>query len=164
MSANPQQQCVPQIPASTGAAGGPTLQTQWSGTGGGGGPLEPRIAKLESDVANIKVTLDDLKGLTGKMLWSGIAAVGLLLAAYGGGYVKLTDRMDGQFEKVQGRFEKVEGRFEKVDQRFARVDAKLDSMKEDIHRLELNTQRIEMNVQRIADSLSRQPASPPSKK
>ncbi len=36
-----------------------TISTKGSGDGGGG--MEPRVARLESDVENIKITLSDIK-------------------------------------------------------------------------------------------------------
>lgn len=46
---------------STSASAEPTLPFKWSGSGGGNGGMEARIAKLESDVEYIKRDIGDLK-------------------------------------------------------------------------------------------------------
>lgn len=61
---------------------------------GGGDNMEPRIAKVEADVSNIRDSLVELRSDLKHLLWASIAAAAALLIFLGIVYAKLDERSD----------------------------------------------------------------------
>lgn len=121
MSATPRNS--PRLTAvSTSLGAEPTLQADWVGSGsGGGGNLEARIARLESDVEYIKRDIgelkDDVKELRrdGKfdfrVLFGAIIIATLGLAGlFWDGFHRLSDRTDAVAQEVREAFKAIEQR------------------------------------------------------
>lgn len=68
--------------------------TYGGGSGSGdGGNLEPRIAKLESDVESIKGSVSTIRGDLRSLLYIFLGAAALTIAAYAAGYFRVEDKI-----------------------------------------------------------------------
>lgn len=88
----------------------PTVYAAVTSGGGssGGGNVESRIAKLESDVENIKGNVSDIRDDLRHLLYLGAGAFIFLLGAFGYGYVRLDDKMIASESRVIDKLDKIE--------------------------------------------------------
>lgn len=95
-----------------------------TGSGGsGGGDVEIKIAKLETEVSNIK---DGLKGVEGSVKTLGDRALivtGILLAAALAVMMPLYSSMEGKLDKMEGKLDNLDT---KIDTKFTEVSNQID--------------------------------------
>ena len=84
--------------------------------------LEPRVIRLESDMAHLIIQSADIK--------AGLHQLNEKMDAR-------FDRVDEKFDRVDERFEKVNERFERVDERFERVDERFTALLEKLGELKV---------------------------
>ena len=77
--------------------------------------LEPRVIRLESDMAHLIIQSADIKA----------------------GLHQLNEKMDARFDRVDEKFDRVDERFERVNERFEKVNERFTALLEKLGELKV---------------------------
>jgi len=92
--------------------------------GGGGNGMENRLARLESDIDNIKDNVRDIRSgnrwIIGLVITCFATAVGITSFQF--------DRVGGKFDRVEDKFDRFDGRLDRIEVSMGKVEVKLDNV------------------------------------